>query len=153
MAVLKRHQLTAGSMFSVSGFDVILFLLLFGEENLKIQMKGVKALETPGASKDLHRLERHLQWLVVYSSMPHHDTLPTLKTQKCRLHREESGRPASTEAEPTHTDSVITSTETPIDDEKTPVQRKLANTDNSNCGDLELAKHNRVHLNMGVGTN
>lgn len=54
------------------------------------------------------------------------------------------GRPASTEAEPTHTDSVITSTETPIDDEKTPVQRKLANTDNSNCGDLELAKHNRV---------
>ena len=59
-----RHQLTAGSMFSVSGFDVILFLLLFGEENLKIQMKGVKALETPGASKDLHRLERHLQWLL-----------------------------------------------------------------------------------------
>uniref|UniRef100_A0A0D3D4G1 Uncharacterized protein n=2 Tax=Brassica oleracea TaxID=3712 RepID=A0A0D3D4G1_BRAOL len=106
MAVLKsfanvyslltfRHQLTAGSMFSVSGFDVILFLLLFGEENLKIQMKGVKALETPGASKDLHRLERHLQWLVVYSSMPHHDTLPTLKTQKCRLHREESGSSAT----------------------------------------------------------
>ncbi|KAH0867727.1 hypothetical protein HID58_074749 [Brassica napus] len=126
---------------------------------------------------------------VVYSSMPHHDTLPTLKTQKCRLHREESGSSATsskyggvkkiesvtqselnsndlnsplsdetqcsdrtnghlimfhTEAEPTHTDSVITSTETPIDDEKTPVQRKLANTDNSNCGDLELAKHNRV---------
>ncbi|CAF2142705.1 hypothetical protein YC2023_024795 [Brassica napus] len=56
-------SLSAGSMFSVGGFDVILFLLLFGEENLRIQIKGVKALETPGASKDLHRLERHLQWL------------------------------------------------------------------------------------------
>ena len=54
------------------------------------------------------------------------------------------GRLASTEPEPTHIDSVITSTETPIDDEKTPVQRKLANTDNSNCGDLELTKYNRV---------
>lgn len=64
MAVLKRHLVTGGSMFSVGGFDVIPFLLLFGEENLRIQIKGVKALETPGASKELHRLERHLQWLV-----------------------------------------------------------------------------------------
>ena len=52
------------------------------------------------------------------------------------------GRPASTEPEPMQTDSVITSTETLIDDEKTPVQRRLANTDNSNCGDLGLTKYN-----------
>ena len=59
-----RHLVTAGSMFSVGGFDVILFLLLSGEETLRIQIKGVKALETSGASKDLHRLERRLEWLV-----------------------------------------------------------------------------------------
>ncbi|CAN6972731.1 unnamed protein product, partial [Brassica rapa subsp. trilocularis] len=158
-----RHLVTAGSMFSVGGFDVIPFLLLFGEENLRIQIKGVKALETPGASKDLHRLERHLQWLtpntgsvekrvvplphlpsmVVLSKLnPSHylNLIATISIHPSII----EGSPASTEQEPTQTDSVITSTETPIDDEKTPVQRRFANTDNSNCGDLGLTKYNRI---------
>ncbi|CAG7888635.1 unnamed protein product, partial [Brassica rapa] len=54
-------------MYYVTSFDVTRygFFFCFGQENLRIRgFKSVKALETPGVSKELHRLERHLQWTV-----------------------------------------------------------------------------------------